>query len=342
MMKIFSVNDERSVAGFYIFIYFLIFILTAFFYRNFFSIVVTTFAIVLILEPMVELLMRIKGMVRTLAMSIALTLFFFSFLILMVLLTPQVIRQAGNFYNFLVNFFENKEWEVYFENYPDIKENISNILENIQPKFLSFVADSIAQITKTTPQVVSFFFYVILGSIYLSIYLPEFKRNIGRMFPRKVRNYAVEFLRDGYKQLRQYVVSLFIVAMIVGVTFWAFLMFMGVKYSILLGFWAALTNLIPIIGVVLEVIPILLTGISMGVSGIVAMVIAIFAIHTTAFVIFLKLMKGYIKINPVAIIFMILFMTEFLGFIGAFVAVPIAILMRVFWNHFVSPKFEEG
>jgi len=131
-----------------------------------------------------------------------------------------------------------------------------------------------------------------------------------------------------------------LVALIVGISFGVFLLFIGVKYSLLLGVWAAITNLIPIVGVVLEIIPLLLTGVSMGLKAVVTIAIAVAVVHTTAFVIFLKLMKGYIKINPVVMIFMILLSTQIFGMIGAFIAVPLTIVIRLYWQYFIYPWLE--
>jgi len=333
-------GSPKKIAAKFILIYGLVFLMLSFAYPNVFAIIVSTIAIVLIVEPIVEVLMRLRGMVRMIAIIMALLIFFLSILSLIILLTPSVIEQAGNFYNFMVNFFENKQWEGYFENYPDIQRSISDILSRIQPKFLEFVANAISNITKTTPQVVSFLFYVILGSIYFAFYFPEFKRKIGIIFPAAARKDALNFLRETYLQLRQFIISLFLVALVVGISFGMFLFFIGVKYSLLLGFWAAITNLIPIVGVVLEIIPLILTGVSMGLKAVITITIAVVVVHTIAFVMFLKLMKGYIKINPVVMIFMILLSTQIFGMIGAFIAVPLTIVVRLYWQYFIFPWME--
>ncbi|MCD6545125.1 MAG: AI-2E family transporter [Thermotogae bacterium] len=333
-------GGPKKIAARFILLYGLIFLLLSFIYPDVFTIIVSTMAIVLIIDPIVEVLMKLRGMVRMFAIIMALLIFFLSILSLIVLLTPSVIEQAGNFYNFMVNFFENKQWEGYFSKYPDIQKSVSDILIKIQPKFLDFVANAISNITKMTPQIISFLFYVILGSIYLAFYFPEFKRKIGIIFPQIARREALDFLRETYLQLRQFVISLFLVALIVGISFGVFLLFIGVKYSLLLGVWAAITNLIPIVGVVLEIIPLLLTGVSMGLKAVVTIAIAVAVVHTTAFVIFLKLMKGYIKINPVVMIFMILLSTQIFGMIGAFIAVPLTIVIRLYWQYFIYPWLE--
>jgi predicted PurR-regulated permease PerM len=333
-------GGPKKIAAKFILLYALIFLLLSFIYPNVFAIIVSTMAIVLIIDPIVEALMKLRGMVRVFAIVMALLIFFLSILSLIIMLTPIVIEQAGNFYNFMVNFFENRQWEGYFSKYPDIQKSVSDILTKIQPKFLDFVANTLSNITKMTPQVVSFLFYVILGSVYFAFYFPEFKRKIGIIFPQVARKDALNFLRETYLQLRQFVISLFLVAIVVGISFGMFLLFIGVKYSLLLGVWAAVTNLIPIVGVVLEIIPLILTGVSMGLKAVIIITIAVVIIHTTAFVIFLKLMKGYIRINPVVMIFMILLSTQIFGMIGAFIAVPFTIVIRLYWQYFIHPWME--
>jgi len=51
-------------------------------------------------------------------------------------------------------------------------------------------------------------------------------------------------------------------------------------------------------------------------------------------------MKGYAKLNPIYIIFSILFFGKVFGFLGVFIAVPLAIYIQIIWKRFIDPILE--
>lgn len=106
----------------------------------------------------------------------------------------------------------------------------------------------------------------------------------------------------------RYIRVIFINAVIIGLSYWIVFEAFNLKYSAIISLWAFVTNFIPIVGVVLEYIPVLLFSLTLGVKGV--LLIALFAIliHAVAFVVFIQLMKGLEKLNPVYIILSILFL----------------------------------
>jgi predicted PurR-regulated permease PerM len=99
--------------------------------------------------------------------------------------------------------------------------------------------------------------------------------------------------------------------------------------------------MIPIVGVVFEIIPLILLAVSArSLLVFIGLLAALLVIHTAAFIVFLKLMRGYTRTNPVIMIFSIIFFGQVLGIVGAFLAVPLTIILKQFWEHFISPWFE--
>jgi predicted PurR-regulated permease PerM len=133
-----------------------------------------------------------------------------------------------------------------------------------------------------------------------------------------------------------------VIALIVGVVVGIVVRSMGLKYSLLMGLWAAFTNLIPIVGVPLEFIPLFLLAVStQNLVLVLVLLIILVIVHAAAFILFLVFMKGYNRINPVIIILMIVVAGQLLGLFGAIVAVPFAIILKMMWIHFFSPMLEE-
>jgi len=340
--KFLKINPtKKQVFMSYLLLYGLIFLILALMYPLVFTIAVTIFAIVIILDPIISLFRRFKGISRLIADIMALSVFFAAVVALVFFLVPSLVKEAGSFYSIISRFFEGKEWEKLLTDYPEAAKNITDVLTSIQPKLLELFSTMINFISKVTPQAVSFIFYVTLGAIYSVYYFPIFKDRIVYIFPKEVRGEAYSFLGKAYSQIRRYVFSIFMVGIIVGIIFFFFLQALGSKYAVLLGCWATFTNLIPIVGVVLEAIPLIILGFSQGLNTAIIIIIGLFVVHPVAFVIFLRFMKGYIQINPVVIIFLIPFTGQIFGFLGALIAVPVGILFKVFWESFVSPHLEK-
>ncbi len=307
----------------------------ALFFPFVFSALLATIAIVILLEPLSLRLSKKLKISRPISHAIALIVLFLSLTTILVFLIPPLIKETANFYEMVAKFFEGKEWEKVLS--PTLATRISQIVSLLEPKLLRFFESMVSAITKTLPQIFTFLFYVILGSVYLTYYFPSLKKNVPYLFPKSCRKEAMFFLRDAYIQLRQYIFSVTIVAILVGILIGLLLWILKTKYVVLLGFWATFTNFIPIIGVFLELIPLFLMTFSLGLKSNIALAIGVTIIHIVAFLIFLKLMEGYIKINPVSIIFIIMLFSSALGILGALIAVPSAIIFKAFWLRFIAP-----
>jgi predicted PurR-regulated permease PerM len=224
----------------------------------------------------------------------------------------------------------------------EIIDNTRNLLISLQAKFREYIPIIFQKIPSVITSAFTVTFFVILGTVYLSYYFPLMKRYSVRLYPNHSRDVAKGFLKDTYRSLQRYVNTILVISLMVGFLVGIVVRLLSLNYSILMGFWAAITNLIPIVGVALEVIPLFLLAASVQNLGIlIVLALVLIAVHSIAFVFFLKLMKGYGRINPVAIIFMIIIFGQILGVVGAFIAVPIAIVFKHFWEHFISPWLDE-
>ena len=224
----------------------------------------------------------------------------------------------------------------------EIIDNTRNLLISLQAKFREYIPLIFQKIPSVISSAFTVIFFVILGTVYLSYYFPLMKLYSVRLYPNHSRDVAKGFLKDTYRSLQRYVNTILVISLMVGFLVGIVVRLLSLNYSILMGFWAAITNLIPIVGVALEVIPLFLLAASVQNLGIlIVLALVLIAVHSIAFVFFLKLMKGYGRINPVAIIFMIIIFGQILGVVGAFIAVPIAIVFKHFWEHFISPWLDE-
>jgi len=146
----------------------------ALFFPFVFSALLATIAIVILLEPLSLRLSKKLKISRPISHAIALIVLFLSLTTILVFLIPPLIKETANFYEMVAKFFEGKEWEKVLS--PTLATRISQIVSLLEPKLLRFFESMVSAITKTLPQIFTFLFYVILGSVYLTYYFPSLEK----------------------------------------------------------------------------------------------------------------------------------------------------------------------
>jgi len=344
--------DKRIIAGIFSIVYISLFFLVGVFSMSVFSTIVFSIGMVLVVQLFSKNLIKLFKIPEKLSISLSLIIIFTGLAFLMFFLVPMVFGEVRNFVIFINNFFENRTWESLFEGssgilgtesnvFPEIEKNFSEYLTSLHPKIIEFFNQWIAELPNIGQQLGSFIFFHILITIYLSFYFDSFKANIHKIYPKNTRKIAVNFLKDLHINLNNFVISTIFASLFVGIGAFIALNFLDIRYSLLLSFWAGITNFIPIVGVVFEFIPLIIVGISSGLVKMLILLIVMSILHGAAFVFFLNIMKGRARINPVGVILSILIFGAAFGFIGSLIAAPSALVIKVLWNHYVQPQLDK-
>ncbi len=130
-----------------------------------------------------------------------------------------------------------------------------------------------------------------------------------------------------------------------GILTWIGLEFIGVRYALMLGFFAGVMSLIPIFGTILSSIPIVLIAFATSGGG---WQLALLALGWILFIHFVeanflnpKIMGHASKIHPVVIIFALLAGEHAYGIVGALLAVPTASILQSMFKFYVIDKQAE-
>ena len=127
-----------------------------------------------------------------------------------------------------------------------------------------------------------------------------------------------------------YVVGIFLVALTGGVAVWIFLTMVGVPFAPLLGFWAGLSSLIPLVGATIGGIPYIVVAFFQGWPIGVAAIVFLIVYQQIENNVFQPVIHRYtVHLNPFWIILAVLVGATMLGFIGALMAIPIAGIVQV-------------
>ncbi|GAB6188800.1 AI-2E family transporter [Marinitoga arctica] len=323
-------------------IYFLLFISIAFVSRDVFTIIIFTLGFVLAINLIAKGLHRLKIPFK-IAIIISLISSLFFLYLLLILLIPTVIKEISNFILFLNDFFQKAQWKILLKNQPEnIVNNIDNVMNSLQPRIIELLSSFIELIPTYGQKAFTFLFFLTIGSIYSSFYFDYFKSKLQYLYPKSLRKTANIFYDETFNQIEHYVVATLFASAFVGVSAFLAMSFLGIKYQLLLSFWAAVTNFIPVIGVILEFIPMIIVGVSSGISTMLIFLLIMVIIHGIAFIIFISIMKDYGRINPVITIFSLLILGSIISLTGALIAVPTAMIIKVFWGVYIKPELERS
>lgn len=154
-----------------------------------------------------------------------------------------------------------------------------------------------------------------------------------KLFPERMRERASEVIDDLEIKVGGYVLAQMFSMIIIGIIVAIGLGLLRVDYAILLGFIAAVSDLIPIIGPIICGILILLAGASngwvIGILAVLVLVIAQFIQNNWAKPYFFS---KYMDLHPLVVILSFVIAAKFLGVIGVIIAPALAAVVVTLFN----------
>jgi predicted PurR-regulated permease PerM len=162
------------------------------------------------------------------------------------------------------------------------------------------------------------------------------------LYGRRVRAWAMGMADDRrrphleriadriYRVITGYVVGIFLIALTGGVAVWVFLTIVGVPFAPLLGFWAGLSSLIPLVGATIGGIPYIVVAFFQGWPIGVAAIVFLVVYQQIENNVFQPIIHRYtVQLNPFWILLAVLVGATVLGLVGALMAIPIAGIIQV-------------
>jgi predicted PurR-regulated permease PerM len=132
--------------------------------------------------------------------------------------------------------------------------------------------------------------------------------------------------------LKSYVEGQIIICSLIGVVTGLCLYLMGLKFFLVLGLIAGITELIPIIGPIIGAIPALIIALLVSPSLAVQILILYALIQTIgAYVLVPKLMGNKLDLHPLTILLAVLILGNLIGVWGIFFAAPITAIIKVIY-----------
>lgn len=175
----------------------------------------------------------------------------------------------------------------------------------------------------------------------LSAYILLDQENLVRVFlgffPERSRPKANAVLLDLDRVLGGFIRGQIIDAIVVGVLVFIVLTIFHVPYAYLIAVFSGIFQIIPYLGAVVAFFPaVALAWINNGSGNAIGVALSVIAVHQLdGNVIAPRIMRDNVGLSPFWIIVAVLTFTELFGFLGTFVAVPAAAMIRVLKMHFL-------
>src|SRR5215203_6176125 len=129
--------------------------------------------------------------------------------------------------------------------------------------------------------------------------------------------------------------------LVIGVTATIGYALMGIQFWPLLGLWAGVTEIIPILGPWLGGVPAVIIALTQGWEKAILVAGFVVCLQLTENAILVpRVMRGAVGLTPLTVFIAILAGTEFAGVAGALLAIPIAAVIQVMLSHYTEARRE--
>jgi len=218
----------------------------------------------------------------------------------------------------------------------------SKLFEAITGSQGQLVLPAILGFTQGIGGIVSGVIVILFLSIYWSINQIHFERLWLSLLPPGQRTHArgiwrtVEPVIGGYT--RGQVIQSLLAGLLLGLGYWL----LGSPYPALLGLAGALACLIPVVGAVLAVVPVILVGLLTSIQ---------LSLFTTLYTLIILTALGvWVKPrlfnrrwdNPILTVVLLIFLANAFGLLGIIIAPPLSVVCQILWSRLVSRRAVSG
>ena len=187
-------------------------------------------------------------------------------------------------------------------------------------------------------------FVSIIVSVYILLQrttiINALRRFVRAIFKKETYETIDKYFTKANQVFFTFISSQLLDAVIVGILTTIAMMILKVKYAPLIGFTIGLFNMIPYIGAIVAVsIGILVTFITGGFGKALAMAVVVIILQQIdANIINPKIIGSSLEISPLLVIFSITVGGAYFGILGMFLAVPIAVVLKIGLTDFVDAR----
>jgi predicted PurR-regulated permease PerM len=221
-----------------------------------------------------------------------------------------------------------------------LAQALNRFLERLVAEGPSVLMAGATTIISTTFQVV----LIAIGSAYILYDYHRLAANVRRYVPVRWRSVHADLSVKADRAVGGYLRGQIMITIILGFLIWIGLTLSGVPLALAISFLAAVFNLVPYLGPVVGTLPAVLLGLTVSpLTALLALIVFVVANQIEAHLLSPMILGKSTDIHPVTVLISILIGIGFLGILGAFIAVPIAAMVKVVLEEYVltRPAYQE-
>ncbi len=211
--------------------------------------------------------------------------------------------------------------------------------------FGNFLARSSGGFFVTTKNIFGSVFAALLTfviSFYLVVSRNSLVLFVRSLVPARHQSYILDLVERAQKKIGRWVLAEIVLGAIVGTLTFIGLWSLGVPYALALALLAGFLELIPVLGPILAGIPAVLLGFTQSpLTGALVLILVVVIQQVENHLLVPTIMRRVIGLNPLTTILAMIVGAKLAGFLGLFLAVPVATIIVVFLSDLV-PAGKEG
>lgn len=330
--------STRSIIKVFVAVLLLIFLYVI---RDVLAVVLVSVIIVAAMSPLVARLSKLR-IPRSVSV-LAIYLVFFGFLGLLVsLIVPQVASQIRDIAQDAPQFVERAS-EIFgrLPQHENIARGIETSLKNVSENLAESTTNVLGAIFKIFGEIVTFFVILVLV-LYISVAEGGIKAFFKSITPKAYEEKVKRIMEKVQVKIGHWVRGEALLMLAVGILVFVGLKILGIKYALTLAVIAGLLEIVPVMGPLISSIPAIIIGFAQSpILGLLAAILYIVVQQAENHLLVPTVMGKTTGIPPVVVIISLLIGAKLLGILGILLAVPVAVILSVFVEEFVSNKVEE-
>ncbi len=221
---------------------------------------------------------------------------------------------------------------------PQFTDLLSNNLESISNTLFAGSASFIEILGKLLGGITSLV-AVLVTSFYLTLSRDGVGRFLRAVFPEDLEDKVLSIYYRSKKKIGHWFQAQLILSLIIGFVVFSGLWILGVKYNLILAIFAAVFELVPIVGPVFAGGLAVVVGLSQSVNtGIYVLLFFLVIQQLENHILVPLVMRRAINVHPVVILISLLAGLEIAGFVGMVLAVPAAVVAGEIVEDWIAKK----
>ena len=268
---------------------------------------------------------------RKFAILLVLTMFFIIFLYIVLTIVPIFTKQVSSLIDFLLknqeklqnNFFGFLE-----SNNIDLRTSIMNSKDIIVTNIIKVLGSSFSLMSSTF----SLLFMTPIFTIMLIFSYDNIENGVKRILRNMGREDLIVLIKNMDETIGKYILVTALDSMIVGVVSFVIFYFLKMDYSLLFSVIIGFGNVIPFIGPFIGLIPAILYAFTKSFKLVILIIVLITIVQTIEANIVKPWLTGKsVEMHPITTLLVVLVGGALFGIGGAFVAIPVYIIIKLTW-----------